>query len=440
MEQRLSLADAAERVLRTHSKGAPLHYRRITEIAIGEGLVTPGGTTPEASMNAALTVDMQRSESRNDTPRFIRHAAGQYGLYAATNPLDASIQAWNGEVKDRLRSRLGEMDPFAFESFVASLLEQIGFTDVNVTRATADGGIDIRANLAAGGITNTRTAIQVKRWKNNVGSRTVQELRGSLRTHEQGLIITTSDFGRGARVEASDPEKVPITLVNGEQLVELLLRNQIGVTQQRLTVFSIDEESLAAFEQTEAADPSATPTVENAVEYAVRAPLVRTSDKALAMWPLPGGGTAWKSTLDTMLSHVAVNGPTVEQAVKWMIAEFEKVASPKTARGYWHVPRSFGLLTTVGENLTLTSTGSAYIANPTNDQLLKIACDSVVGFNEIIGWLRDGGPKTPDELLAMAVSQLGVRWTTPAQITWRLGWLKILGVTSDTRGTWAINN
>ena len=146
MEQKYSLADAAEQVLRKHSKGAPMHYRRITELAIDEGLVTPGGATPEASMNAALTVDMQRSQVRNEQPRFIRHAAGQYGLYAASNPLDATLEAWNDDVKKRLKDRLLEMEPFAFENFVANLLDQIGFTDVSVTPSSADGGIDIRAN------------------------------------------------------------------------------------------------------------------------------------------------------------------------------------------------------------------------------------------------------------------------------------------------------
>ena len=175
------------------------------------------------------------------------------------------------------------------------------------------------------------------------------------------MIITTSDFGQGARIEASDPEKVPITLVNGEQLLNLLMRNQIGVTQQRLTAFSLDEESLAAFEES---DVTARDEAGVASEYPhlpSRPPLISRGTKTLAMWPLPGGGDAWKNTLDEMLRYVAANAPTVEQAVNWMISVFDRVSSPKSARGYWHVARSFGLLTTVGENLTLTPTGSTYL-------------------------------------------------------------------------------
>ena len=41
-----------------------------------------------------------------------------------------------------------------------------------------------------------------KRWKANVQAPTVQQVRGALGAHDQGLIITTSDFSAGARAEA----------------------------------------------------------------------------------------------------------------------------------------------------------------------------------------------------------------------------------------------
>lgn len=56
-----------------------------------------------------------------------------------------------------------------------------------------------------------------------------KKVRGSLGTHEQGLIITTSDFGKGARDEAARPDAVPVALMNGEQLVALLAEHEIGV-------------------------------------------------------------------------------------------------------------------------------------------------------------------------------------------------------------------
>ena len=66
-----------------------------------------------------------------------------------------------------------------------------------VTAKSGDGGIDVRGTMVTGDVIRTRMAVQVKRWKNNVQAPTVQQVRGSLGTHDQGFIITTSDFSTG---------------------------------------------------------------------------------------------------------------------------------------------------------------------------------------------------------------------------------------------------
>jgi len=74
---------------------------------------------------------------------------------------------------------------------------------------------------------------------------------GSLRTHEQGLIITTSDFSAGAREEAARPNAVLVALMNGEQVVALLAQYEIGVTRHTYGILEMDE-------QTPDAEPSGT--------------------------------------------------------------------------------------------------------------------------------------------------------------------------------------
>lgn len=76
----MNYADAAEQVLRRHSPSAPLHYRRITELAVADRLVAPGGNTPEASMNAALSMELQNRAKREVAQRFERHGKGLYSL------------------------------------------------------------------------------------------------------------------------------------------------------------------------------------------------------------------------------------------------------------------------------------------------------------------------------------------------------------------------
>ena len=72
----------------------------------------------------------------------------------------------------------------------------------------------------------------------------VQQVRGSLGAHEQGLIITTSDFSSGAIKEAIQPNKAPIALINGKQLVLLLMEYNIGVQYSVQKLFDMNEDSL----------------------------------------------------------------------------------------------------------------------------------------------------------------------------------------------------
>jgi restriction system protein len=113
---------------------------------------------------------------------------------------------------------------------------------VQVTRRSGDGGIDVMGVYRAAGLTEVNAAVQVKRWKGNVQAPTVTSLRGSLQVYQQGIIITTSDFSKGAREEAAAPNKTRIGLLNGQDLLELLIRHKVGVVEKALKVISLDDE------------------------------------------------------------------------------------------------------------------------------------------------------------------------------------------------------
>lgn len=120
----------------------------------------------------------------------------------------------------------------------------MGFAEntVTVTPYSNDGGIDVVGVYRAAGLTEVNAAVQVKRWKRNVQSPTVTQLRGSLQVHQQGIIITTSDFSSGARSEASAPNKTRIGLINGAELLDLLIKHKVGVVEKNLKVISLDDE------------------------------------------------------------------------------------------------------------------------------------------------------------------------------------------------------
>ena len=140
-----------------------------------------------------------------------------------------SIEQHNTTVRAQLLARLKATPPDAFETLIGQLLAAMGFDEIEVTSRTGDGGIDVRGTLVVGDVIRIRMAVQVKRWHNNVQAPTVQQVRGALGAHEQGLIITTSSFGPGARSEAERPNAVRVGLMNGEQLVALLVEHDIGI-------------------------------------------------------------------------------------------------------------------------------------------------------------------------------------------------------------------
>ena len=121
----------------------------------------------------------------------------------------------------------------------------MGFEDVELTSASGgDHGIDVRGTLVVGDSVRIRMAVQAKRWKNNVTSPIVQQVRGSLGAHEQGLIITTSDFSKGAKTEANRSNAAPVALMNGEKMAELLAEYEIGATIRSYKLFELDEEGV----------------------------------------------------------------------------------------------------------------------------------------------------------------------------------------------------
>ena len=59
-------------------------------------------------------------------------------------------------------------------------------------------------------------------------------LRGSLHRFkaQKGTIITTGDFGKGVKDAAFEMGAAPITLINGDTLIDLLIQHEIGVKKK----------------------------------------------------------------------------------------------------------------------------------------------------------------------------------------------------------------
>ena len=242
-DQKFSFTDAAEIVLDQYADQRPMHYRDITEKILDLKMVDTEGKTPEATLYAMVLSEIKRFTERGEKPRFVKYGQGMVGLRKWMGEgLAYQIERQNREVRKKLLSHVQSLLAEEFERLVGLLLGEMGFEDVLVTSYSGDSGIDIRGTLVVGDVIRTRMAVQAKKWKNNVHSPVVQQVRGSLGAHEQGMIITTSDFSKGAREEAERSDAVPVALVNGEQFVDLLIEYEILVKRVNYELINLDVE------------------------------------------------------------------------------------------------------------------------------------------------------------------------------------------------------
>lgn len=419
----MGLADIADQVLR-EAGGGPLHYREITERATSAGLMTPTGETPWASINAAMGVDNRRREARGELPRFVGAGSGYYRLRTAATEVEQAIERWNDRTKQELLVQLGEIDPGTFEDLIGELLEQIGFEDVEVTKRSGDGGIDVRGVLTVGGVTRVKTAIQVKRWTHNVPDRIVRELRGSIGPAEQGLIITTSRFTRSAINEAEMTDRAPVTLINGDLLVELLAENQIGVKRRSRPVLQLDEITLAG--ATTGTDLEGSGDGGMALGAGKTPPGMYRS-----LWPLPGGNRAYVTSLEKLLPHAA-DQPTTHDFIGRLRQEFPQVESIATANGYIRVLVALGFVEVESGQMSLTPAGRQFVETHDVELVRDALRERVVGVKELFDALEQES-RTMDELQAV-LAEAGLAWETKAQLGWRLHWLQSVGLVTAGDG------
>lgn len=244
MAEKLTYLDIAYKILKQEEKGRSLHYKVIAKRAFKLGLIESDDLIVAGNISSAINADIRKSKIEGEESKFISYGKGQYGL-AEHEPkgIFAEIRDKNNQVKRQLLEALLIMPPFSFEELVGEVLRRLGFENITVTRKSGDGGIDVTGELVVAGAIKNSVCVQVKRWRNNVQRASISELRGSLRPHQTGLFITTSDFSKPSIEEANDPYKAPISLINGKEFVDILCNYGIGVTAEEVVIYDIDDDN-----------------------------------------------------------------------------------------------------------------------------------------------------------------------------------------------------
>ena len=155
-----------------------------------------------------------------------------------------SFDAYELSFRNKLLERLLSLTPRQFEHFGQRLMIAYGFSDVEVTGVSRDGGIDGYGRLALG-LATLNAAFQCKRWQGNIGRPEVDKFRGAIQgNYEQVLFFTTSDFTPEAKSVSLRSGAVPIVLFNGQSIVRMMIERQIGVERIPLHAYQdvLDEE------------------------------------------------------------------------------------------------------------------------------------------------------------------------------------------------------
>ena len=106
--------------------------------------------------------------------------------------------------RDELADVLGHMQPDAFERLAQRLLRESGFTQVEVTGRSGDGGIDGKGIMRLGGLLSFHVIFQCKRYQGAVSASQVRDFRGAMVGRaDKGLLITTGNFTKDAMREAT---------------------------------------------------------------------------------------------------------------------------------------------------------------------------------------------------------------------------------------------
>jgi restriction system protein len=158
--------------------------------------------------------------------------------------IDESVEDNNH--KEKLLELLKELPPPGFEKLCQRLLRESGFTQVKVTGKSGDGGIDGYGVLELNPLMSFKVLFQAKRYKDVVSSDKVRDFRGAMAGRaDKGIIITTGRFTQDAKTEAVRDGVPPIELVDGEKLVGMFEKLELGLNPRK--VYDIDLEFFKEF-------------------------------------------------------------------------------------------------------------------------------------------------------------------------------------------------
>jgi len=178
----------------------------------------------------------QRTRPRNP------HQEGGETAPVATplEAIEAAEEEWNEDLQSRLLEQILGQTPAFFERLVLDVLAAMGYGGsrkgaAHVLGRSGDEGIDGRINQDPLGL--DQVMVQAKRYAPDrpIDRSTIQAFIGSLvgQGVTKGVFITTSTFLPSAKEFVLRGANTKIVLIDGKELLDIMLRYRVGVRVQR---------------------------------------------------------------------------------------------------------------------------------------------------------------------------------------------------------------
>lgn len=197
-------------------------------------------------LDARLTQD----QARQIFLKWVKVFQEQRKAKAKSEPVAEEVAEGTGGVsrdyRDEVLSILMKLPSDGFERLAQRLLREAGFTQVTVTGQSGDGGIDGFGTLQINPLVSFKVLFQCKRYSKSVPPSHVRDFRGAMSGRaDKGIIVTTGTFTAEARREASRDGAPPIELIDGERLLDMLERLELGL--KPVTTYEIEHQFFREF-------------------------------------------------------------------------------------------------------------------------------------------------------------------------------------------------
>ena len=228
--QGLKLSDSLLEVINGKTGQSELQYNLawVRTVLKNQGILEKGGRGIWVLKD---NKPIELSQNKENKPKRIEE------IEAEEEVVDA--EKWKKDVIEIIKEKLS---PSAFERLIQRILREKGFSQIEITGKSGDGGIDGRGIAKINGILSFHIIFQCKRYKGKVPSGDIRDFRGAMigRT-DKGLFMTTGTFTRDAIREANRDGAPAIDLMDGEKIAEKLKELSLGVNVELREHITINE-------------------------------------------------------------------------------------------------------------------------------------------------------------------------------------------------------